>query len=359
VETSELPLLRIGRLELTPGLHALRSGAAADHLVVTATVEVPASGSEPQYAWDVAWADALREAQALGADPRTAEALSLGAGRVPADGAVTVVAAHGEALLTWWLPPGAATGSIRVGPLPYLREVAAAAARRPAYVVVLADRHDAAIIAHTAAESSRTRMYDVGRRPGLQRDPHPDRPPAQHHGERHITGREPLSGGERNAEFIAGRVAAAADRVGAHIVLGAGDQHILAAVGEHLPGSLGPVTAIVAGPVPTDSDEQFGNQITAALDEITGEAIAAVGDLVASAAAGPTPAAVRGIEAVTAQLAEQQVGVLLVAADIGQDGDELVWAGLRQDAFVVQLAGRSGPLAGEPAAALLRRRAAG
>ncbi len=36
---------------------------------------------------------------------------------------------------------------VRVGPLPHLREVAAAAARLPAYVVVLADRDDAVVIA--------------------------------------------------------------------------------------------------------------------------------------------------------------------------------------------------------------------
>ena len=359
METTGLPLLRLGRLELTPELRALKPGTAVADLVVTATVEVPASGSEPQYAWDVAWADAVREAEALGADSRTAQALASGAGRVPADGSAAVVAAHGETLLAWRLPPGAATRSVRVGPLPYLREVAVAAAQRPAYVVVLADRDGAAVIAHTADDPYHAKIYDAGRRPGLQPDPHPHRPAAQHHGERHVTDREPLSGGERNAEVIAGRIAAAADSVNAHIVLGAGDQHILGAVAKHLPGSLGPVTAIAAGPLPTDSDEQLSHQIAAALDEITGEAIAAAGDLVASAATGPAHGAVRGIEAVAAQLAEQQVGVLLVAADIGQDGDELVWAALRQDAFVVQLPDRSGSLAGEPTAALLRRGAAG
>lgn len=84
------------------------------------------------------------------------------------------------------------------------------------------------------------------------------------------------------------------------------------------------------------------------------------------------------------QLAEQQVAVLLVAADVAQDADAgstygigsrpteflvddsdigvevpledgLVWAALHQDAIVVQLPDRTGPLAGEPAAALLRR----
>jgi hypothetical protein len=66
-------------------------------------------------------------------------------------------------------------------------------------------------------------------------------------------------------------------------------------------------------------------------------------------------AAVRGIEAVGAQLAEQQVAVLLVAAD--SSVDELVCAALRQDAIVAQLPD-SGPLADETAVALLRRRAA-
>ena len=144
----------------------------------------------------------------------------------------------------------------------------------------------------------------------------------------------------------------------------------------HLPGPW-PVTTIASGPVPDDGDERLGAQVAAALDEVTGEAITAVGDLVASAATapapatGPAPGAVRGIEAVAWQLAEQQVAVLLVASDISQDydpdyrlgssptqfgaGDEgagipvpledgLVWAALHQDAIVVQLPDRSGAL---------------
>ena len=351
-----LPLLRLGRLELGPGLRALGPGPATAGLVVSATVEAPESASERQYAWDVAWADAAREAEALGADHRTAQALATGAGDALDGGSRVVVAAHGEVLLARWLPAGAAAGSVRVGPLPYLQEAAATAARRPAHVVVLADRDGAAVIAHAAGDSHPARRYDAGLRPGMQPDPDPSRPPAQHHGERHITDREPESGGERNAEFIAGRVSEAAAGVRAHIVLGAGDQHILDAVSGYLPGSLGPVTTIAAGPVSRDSDERLNARIGAALDGITGEAINAVANLIAASAAGPEPAAVRGIEAVTAQLAERQVAVLLVAADSSSDG--LVWAALHQDAIVARLPDRSGPLAGEKAAALLRRGAA-
>jgi hypothetical protein len=139
-----------------------------------------------------------------------------------------------------------------------------------------------------------------------------------------------------------------------------------------------------------DGDERLGAEIAAALDEITGEAISAVGDLVSSAATAPEPGAVRGIEAVARQLAEQQVAVLLVASDLSQDDgpdyrlgssptqfgagdagtgdasteipvpleDGLVWAALHQDAIVVQLPDRSGALAGQPVAALQRRGAA-
>ena len=102
-----------------------------------------------------------------------------------------------------------------------------------------------------------------------------------------------------------------------------------------------------------------------------------------AAAPDPVPAAVRGIDAVAQQLAEEQVAVLLVAADISPDADGvsyrigqrpteflvddsdvgtevplddgLVWAALHQDSIVVQLPGRTGPLDGQPAAALLRR----
>jgi hypothetical protein len=135
--------------------------------------------------------------------------------------------------------------------------------------------------------------------------------------------------------------------------------------------------------VPEDDDVGLGAEIAAALDGITAEAIAAVADLVASSAAGPEAGAVHGVGPVAEQLAEQQVAVLLVAADISRDAagfgyrigsrpteflagdsgtgtevpleDGLVWAALHQDAIVVRLPDRTGPLAGQPAAALLRR----
>jgi hypothetical protein len=295
-----------------------------------------------------------------------------------------VVAAHGEVLLARWLAPGAAASSVQVGPLPHLWEAAAAAARRPAYVVVLADRDGTDVIAHSSGDQLPAQLFSADHRPGAQRDPHPDRPPAQHHGPRHLTDSEPESGGQRNAEFIAGRVSEAAESVAAHIVLGAGDQHILEAVGGHLPASVGPITTIAGGRHPDGRDGHLGAAIGAALDEITAAAVSAVGDRIASLAGGPAPAAVRGIEAVAEQLAEQQVAVLLVAADLARDADPrlsyrigslpteflvgdpdagvevpledgLVWAALHQDAIVAELPDRTGPLAGEPAAALLRR----
>ena len=103
-----LPLLRLGRLELDPGLRALQPGQDASGLVATATVEVPDSVSEPQYAWDVALADAAREAGKLGADERTAQALAAGAGNALAGGTWIVVAVHGQVLLARRLPHGAA-----------------------------------------------------------------------------------------------------------------------------------------------------------------------------------------------------------------------------------------------------------
>ena len=380
--TNALPLLRLGRLELGPELRAFQPGPAASGLVVTATVEVPDSVSEPGYAWDVAWADAVREASELGADERTARALAAGAGNAVAGGTWVVVAAHGQVLLARRLPHGFAAASVRVGPLPHLQEVAAFAARRPAHVVVLADRDGAVVVAHAAADQHPARSFRIDPR----RDPHPGRPPAQHHGERHLTGPEPESGGERNAEAIAARVSEAAASVGANLVLAAGDQHILDAVTGHLPASLRPMTTIASGPVSTEGDEELSARIGAALDGITAEAIGAVGDLVAASAdvaQDPVPAAVRGIDAVGLQLAEEQVAVLLVAADVSRDSgdvsyrigrrptefltgdsdagtevpldDGLVWAALHQDSIVVQLPARTGPLAGQPAAALLRR----
>ena len=382
------PLLRLGRLPLGPGLRDLAPGSAAPDLVVTATVAVPDSSVSQAYAWDVAWADAVREAVQQGADPATAQALERGAGTASAGGTQVVVAAHGEPVLAWWVTPATGPSAVRVGPLPHLLEVADAAARHPAYVVVLADRDGTDIIAHAAGDQVPARRFEVGDRPGTQPDPHPDRPPAQHHGERHLTDREPESGGQLNAEFIAARVAEVAESVAAHVVLGAGDQHILDAIAGHLAETIGPVTAIAGGRAADGLDAHLSAGISTALDDITGTVVAAVGDLVASRAEGTDPGAVRGIKAVAEQLAAQQVAVLFLAADVAQDAaagssyrigsrptefvvddldtgvevpleDGLVWAALHQDAIVVALPDRTGLLAGEPAAALLRRGVAG
>jgi hypothetical protein len=203
----------------------------------------------------VAWADAAREAGQLGAGQDTVRALASGAGQALTSGTRVVVAAHGEVLLARWLPPGAGASSVRVGPLPHLQEVAATAARRPAYVVVLADRDGTDIITHANGDQLPGERFPAGGRPGAPSDPHPDRPPAQHHGPRHVTDSEPESGGQRTAEFIAGRVSEAADGVGAHIVLGAGDRHILDAIEGHLSQSVGPITTIAGGRGPDGLDE--------------------------------------------------------------------------------------------------------
>jgi Bacterial archaeo-eukaryotic release factor family 2 len=392
--TITLPLLRLGRLELGPGLRDLQPGSAATGLVVTATVPVPDQPADQPQAWGVAWADAAREAARLGADQDTAQVLVTGAGDALAGGTRTVggtrivVAAHGEVLLGRWLAPGAAETKVRIGRLPHLLEAADAAARRPAYVVVLADRHGSDVIAHASGDQLPAQRFPADNRPGAQHDPHPDRPPMQLHGERHLTDSEPESGGQPNAEFVAGRVAQAAQSVGAHVVLGGGDQHVLDAIAAHLPDSVGPIATIAGGRHADGRDDHLAAAIGAALDEITAAAIRAVGDQVASLAGGPSPAAVRGIGAVAEQLAEQQVAVLLVAADIAREAaagssywigivpteflvddpdtgvevpleDGLAWAALHQDAIVVLLPDRSGPLAGEPVAALLRRGSAG
>jgi Bacterial archaeo-eukaryotic release factor family 2 len=382
-----LPLLRLGRLQLDPGLRDLEPGSAGSGQFVTATVAVPESADEQQYAWEVAWTDAAREAIRLGADQATADVLASGAGDAFVGGTRVVVAAHGQVLLARWLALGP-VGSVRVGPLPYLLEAAAAAARRPAFVVVLADRDGTDVVVHSMGDEQPARTYPASNRPGAQHDPHPDRPPQQLHGPRHVTDSEPISGGQRNAEFIAGQVADAADSVAAHVVLGAGDQHILAAVESHLPETIGPITTIAGGRHRSGGDRHLAVEIGAALDEIATAAIGAVADRVASLAGGPSPGAVRGIAAVAEQLAEQQVAVLLVAADLSRDvgagqgyrigisptefmvgetdiGVEvpldagLAWAALHQDAIVAEVPDGSEALAGQPAAALLRRGSAG
>src|ERR1700722_4368451 len=105
------PLLRLGRLPLSPGLRDLAPGSAGADLVVTATVAVPDSSVSQARAWDGAWSDAVREAGQRGADPATAQALERGAGTASAGGVQVVVAAHGEPMLAWGL--GARSGPPR------------------------------------------------------------------------------------------------------------------------------------------------------------------------------------------------------------------------------------------------------
>ena len=64
------PLLRLGRAALGPGLHGLPPGSAESGLVVTATVAAPDAALSRSYAWDVAWADAIREARSSSAPIR-------------------------------------------------------------------------------------------------------------------------------------------------------------------------------------------------------------------------------------------------------------------------------------------------
>jgi len=348
---------------------------------------VPDTPGQVQYFWEVAWSDAARQAGELGAARDTAEALNVGAGDAQEHGPGTrlVVAAHGKVLHEQWLGQSIGENSVLVGRLPKLASAAAAAAARPACVVVVADRDGVDVIAHASGTEIAVEHFLLGKREPSQSGHVREKPPAVHHGERHLTDSEPESGGERNAAAIAARVADAAAKVGAHIVLGAGDQHILDAVSPHLTGSLGPIITIDGRRTRSGRDDHMGPAIGAALGQIADNATSAVGDLVASQASGQNPGAVRGIKAVAEQLAEQQVAVLLLAADISQDADAtspgcrlgssptelrpadagdgidvpledgLVWAALHQEAIVLVLPDRTGPLAGEPAAALLRR----
>ena len=110
-------------------------------------------------------------------------------------------------------------------------------------------------------------------------DPHPDRPPAQHYGQRHVTDSEPESGGQLAEQQVA--------------------------------------VLIVAADVARDADASLSYRIGSRPTEFL--------------------------------VGESDIGVEVPP----EDG--LVWAAVHQDAIVVQLPDRTGPLAGEPVAALLRR----
>src|SRR3984957_3034190 len=199
--TTSFPLLRLGRLQLDPRLRALRPGTGASDLVVTAAVPVPDSPGEGQYFWEGAWNDAVRQAGELGADKDTAQALNVGSGDAQEHGPGTrvVVAAHGEVLHEQWLGQSVGENSGLVGPPPHLGGAASAAAARPACVVVVADRDGADVIAHASGTEVAVEHFLVGKREPSQTGHVREKPPAVHHGERHLTDSEPESGGQANA----------------------------------------------------------------------------------------------------------------------------------------------------------------
>src|ERR1700727_1092296 len=199
--TTSFPLLRLGRIQLDPRLRALRPGTAASDLVATAAVPVPDSPGEVQYFWEVAWNDAVRQAGELGADSGTAQALNVGSGDAQEHGPGTrvVVAAHGEVLHEQWLGQSFGENSVLVAPLPPLAAAASAAAARPACVVVVADRDGTDVIAHASGTEVAVEHFLVGKRETSQSGHGREEPPAVHHGERNVTGGEPVRGGTDNA----------------------------------------------------------------------------------------------------------------------------------------------------------------
>ena len=213
--TTSFPLLRLGRLQLDPRLRALQPGTNASDLVVTAAVPVPDAPGHLQPAWEVAWNDAVRQAAELGASPDSAQALSTGTGDAEEHGPGTrvVVAAHGQVLHEQWLGGSIGENSVAVGALPHLAAAASAAAARPACVVVVADRDGADVIAHASGGEAAVEHFLVGKREPSQSGHVREEPPAVHHGERNVTGSEPVSGGQANATEIAARIDDAAAKV--------------------------------------------------------------------------------------------------------------------------------------------------
>src|SRR5579859_2617099 len=206
--TTSFPLLRLGRIQLDPRLRALQPGTDASDLVATAAVPVPDAPGHVQPAWEVAWNDAVRQAAELGAADDTARALSTGAGDAEEHGPGTrvVVAAHGQVLHEQWIGGSIGENSVVVGPLPRLAAAASAAAARPACVVVVADRDGADVIAHAAGTEAAVEHFLVGKREPSQSGHVREKPPAVHHGERHLTDGEPESGGQANATEVAARI---------------------------------------------------------------------------------------------------------------------------------------------------------
>jgi hypothetical protein len=287
------------------------------------TVHVGSESDVEQAAdkYDLTWKNVIRELGARGVDPAVLDAVAAARGTHAEGGSRLVVASTTDAhvKLAVSLPQAPLRPLIDVAPLPHLLPLVEEASTRVPHVLLVADRAGADLSAFYDAETVAGEVTVRGRTTT-------DRSPRQGSW-KHIQHEFLAEQGwmTRLAKDVANAVAELADRVGAELVIGAGDVRALAAVQEHLPADLQAKWRVVDGGRGHDGS---GDLIRQRVHDTLSQHVAVKNlDLVEEYAQerGQRKRACDGVKDVVAALRKGQVRTLLLTTDA--PADAVLWFG--------------------------------
>jgi peptide subunit release factor 1 (eRF1) len=278
--------------------------------VVTAYLNARSDRTDADDRLRVEWVNARRDAAASGAPEPALEALDrLAADVHHADGAavVAVVAADGSTWHEALLDP-VAHDLVAVDTLPRLAPVIEVRQRSVPHLVVVADRVGADLVAVADGVAAESRLVE-----GSDVDVHRGAPGgwSQRRFQQRAENRW-----EDNARGVADEVGDLARRVGARVVVVAGDERALAALRDHVDADTAGLVREVAGSRHGDPEAVAEEAVRLAATEAASEVVER---LEAFASARGRGAAVDGAEATLAALGEGRVERLLVHDDPDDD----------------------------------------
>lgn len=218
----------------------LRRAYAAAGPVVTALIATPSATEDAAKQLEIRRGNLERDLRERDVDDATREAVLGAVGDHALGGTRLVAAAGGEVLLALSLPEPPGAELLAVGPLPRLLPLFAAADAALPHVVVLADRTGADILGYTSGPDPVSAVEVSGG----------DWPLTKVHAggwrEQHMHAAVEKTW-EDNAEDVAHQVALVADKIGAAVVVGTGDERALGYVADHLPAELADRWRTVSG----------------------------------------------------------------------------------------------------------------
>ncbi|GAA3565597.1 hypothetical protein GCM10022222_56700 [Amycolatopsis ultiminotia] len=252
-----------------------------------------------------------------GADAETVDALVRAIEDAPppvGESGRSLIAAQGTVLLDHRLTAPPPELIVRYSALPYLVPLASHEAEWPPHVVVVADSVGAEITRHSR-HGTHTETVS-----GSDHPVHTVRGGGTAHKDLQNRTEETA---KQNLAKIADAVGKAAGRIGAEIVVLAGEVQTRSALQDLLPESVRRITTTVEGSSRTESSDELGSQVTELLLSRHLTDLDDLAERFRAETGRESGLAVSGLTGVTAALSEASVATLL----IGEPGDAVVFTG--------------------------------